>query len=379
MTRLLTTIGSLAVAVWVAAGSEMSAQPAVLILQIAPSLFIRDSSAGVDVLRGINLPVTSDTGATVGTASVTAVLQHPTLAYLPLFGEIRSGNRRFHVNRLVSRDGRFRQTLAFESDGVSPNAFFGAGIVAPVDLPGGAVPFTLSLRGLSLEPTSFGVNSVFDFTSERVQSTVGSTAVAYRPSATWSLAQAFGRKDPVGTNFSFAFANAAMSGNVNWLELDGQNGGLVACLGNPPVCGWKGVGGYDGIYGSAVSAAPAQFGLTADAASTKQGTHLAAGSQLAPLACPPGFTPPGPTDVLVAAGGTFANVEVFISWGSVACAVQYVVETEFSDGSTTRFVTATTNYHDVLAGSDWTRVSAFRVAGVSADGRIGPFVKAHGR
>ena len=369
---VLSSVGGGLVLAWLAVSGPVSAQGSELVLLILPTHLTKTSEGGVDILRAINAPVETESGQIVGTANVTSFVRHPELSYFPTFLELTSGERRIFVNRLVSRDARFRRAYAFEVSGSQPVNFFRVGMVAPVELPQGNTPFVFTLRQEAFGPSpGQNYDHVFDFLSPRPQAVIGDTALAYRLNSRWSLAQG-GAKIPVGGNFSFSYANNR-GGSANFLQLDANNGALVFCGGVPQVCGTAGVGGFDGTYGGALSRLAGELGVPGDAFSTTPLTHQVSGTQPSVVTCPPGVEPRAPTDVLATKEGSgFLADYLYVSWGGVVCAVAYDVEITDVRGTRTVRVDST-NFSD--SASAVATTSDVRVAGVSAEGRRGPFTQ----
>lgn len=312
-------------------------------------------------------PVITLDGQQVGTAYVTSFREHPGLALPPTHIEIQSGSGTAIIGGLRSQDWTFSQTLGYDN-------FLGGMTFASANFLKADDEFLVSYDRLPAgSPASETYSHAFDFTQNRVDRQIGDTGLAFRPGNQWFLVTAFGQKTLVGDNPSYSFtsltAPAFRFGNVNMLRLpEGESGAVITCYGNPGICGFKGIGDYAGLYGTAISRAPGSLGVTGSAASDTTVTYRLPPGPPDPPGCPPGTTPAAPTNLVGGRKGGSGR----LAWNSVKCAKFYVVRLIHADGRTedisagplTTIGYSVSNYFDVVA---------FSVAARSASGVQGPF------
>ena len=313
--------------------------------------------------------VTSD-GTTVGLAYLTYFRSHPGLALLPAHIEIQSGAGSMVIGGLTSPDGRFNQTIGFDTFDGDPR-FASANFV----LVGTDYYVSYSRLGAGTPTTPITNSHAFDFTQDRVDRQIGDTGLSFRPGNVWSSVPGFGQKVPVGDNPSYSFANLVSplrQGNVNMLRLTGtESGTLITCFDPTQICGVRGIGDYEGLYGTALSRAPGNLGITANAASDTITSYRDPSVTPNPPGCPVAEPLPAPLNLIAVRSREFIS-RAYLKWNSVECAVGYVVRVHDRITDEVRELSSSGPSYEadggiLVAGN---RVS---VAAVAADGTVGQF------
>jgi hypothetical protein len=365
----------LAMACGLVPGSAVTAQDSAARRFFVPgaSLFETSTADGVVMFRGTSAPLKDENGGNAGLATVTGFAAHPTMAFLPTFVtadlngvgrvEITSFERnpifipRFGATR---RGYAFFETLAGDIDAAVIRAGFG--VPSPGERYFG---FKLGLRPtFQLPPTT--LNLAVDFTQERVDRAFGDTGTAYRNDSRLNLVAAFGRKDPIGTNFSFSFANTAHAYNFNFLDTP-VGDALVTCRASPFRCWWRGTEAYFALRGSAASVNLGSLGVSGGA-----GTALTIQSQVASPAaghgpCPEASPPPPPAGLF----GVRGTSRITLAWDSVECAKEYVLQLSLDGQILGEQRIAGTTLEGTFSIPD--AAYSFRVATVDQRGVVGPF------
>jgi hypothetical protein len=349
-------------------GGGVQAQPGTTIVRIRAST--NATSDGIVLHRAQGVPAVGLDGRSVGTAYVTAFVAHPGLEFFPTHIEIESGAGSAVIAGLTSRDGRFQQTIGFDTfDGpmqFAAASFLDSGadyLVSYRRLPSGSLP-------------AVTLSHAFDFTQNRVDRQIGDTGLTFRPGNVWSIVPVFGQKQKVGDNPSYSFANLTTplrQGNVNMLRLTGtESGALIACSNRPNTCGVRGIGNYEGYYGSALSRGVGGLGLSANAASDTVLVPRDPSIAQNPPGCPAGVPLPAPRNIIIADRSYLgSNRGVEMEWSSVECAIGYVVRFEDEFGNT--FDRPATKPEYVFLGGADTLRAIISIAAVAADGTVGQF------
>jgi hypothetical protein len=331
---------------------------------------------GIRLKRASNAVVTDLAGQPVGTAWVTSFEAHPGLEYLPTVMEITAGGTTAIIGGLTSADGRFRQTLGYTSLGGSLS-FYSANYVPAGDDEYLAYFEQLSpTNGTPGLPTS--VNHGFVFTQDRVDRLIGDTGLTFRPGNQWYLSPSFGQLLRLGDNPSTGFTNLASPPhqyNINYLRLPGgESGAIVVCFGAPAICGLRGVGDFDGFYGTALSLAAGSLGVNVNAASeTVLLTYPDPSVPPNAPGCPAILPAPEnliASDTLVLFEDQFEHT-FSMAWDSVGCATGYVLR--FFRGNGTSFqVPASEPFFSTVGGPN-ENLRGVAVAAVGPNGVVGIF------